>query len=116
MKRLVLLLIIFAGCSPAPSPSHPLATQIWQEQTERIKAHEAFSMSDPTDWMAEYSARTNRVLVLINHPDRATVAPITFEMDAAFIAQDRPADLAITDAAEFDAAYQRAKELVEGLK
>ncbi len=122
MKRFAFALILFAGCSQSPPPEsqsglpfpepNPLITKFWDEQTERIKAHEAFSPTDPSDWMIEYSARINRVLILPQHPERDLVGPIMFETDAAFIAADRPADLAAVDAAEFDAAYRRAKELV----
>ncbi len=96
MKRFAFALILFAGCSQSPPPEsqsglpfpepNPLITKFWDEQTERIKAHEAFSPTDPSDWMIEYSARINRVLILPQHPERDLVGPIMFETDAAFIA------------------------------
>jgi len=83
---------------------------IWEEQTRRIQLHAIQSPTDPSDWMAEYSARTARLLVLPLHPDRNTILPVVLQTDVAFIEGRRPSDLAVLDAIEFDDAYNKALE------
>jgi len=110
MRLSAMVLICFVGCSgsSAPLPVSEVAVEHWASETKRIEDHEVFSETDPSDWLLEVSARTNRILTLPANGKVEALLPTMIESDTAFFAKPAPSDLAVLDGAECRASYLSA--------